>query len=79
MKRYVSLVAAIVTMVGLGGLYSWSIYIALLKAQYSLSTAQTQWVFGITIAVFTLAMGGAKRFQSTESPKFLAHCRKLAF
>jgi OFA family oxalate/formate antiporter-like MFS transporter len=71
MKKYVSLATAIVTMVCLGGLYSWSIYIAPLQAQYGLSTAQAQWVFGVTIAVFTLTMVGAGRFQHMYGPRRL--------
>lgn len=71
MKKYFSLAAAIISMICLGGMYSWSIYVAPLKAQYGLTTAQTQWIFSITVAVFTLMMVGAGRLQHAYGPKRL--------
>jgi MFS transporter, OFA family, oxalate/formate antiporter len=71
-NKYCSLFAALVMMLCLGGIYSWSIYVAPLTTQYALSTAQTQWIFGVMIAVFTVTMVGAGRLITRFGPRPLA-------
>ncbi len=56
MKKYLTLVASVVIMLCVGGVYAWSIFVPPLRADYDLTTAQTQIVFGFTIAVFAIAM-----------------------
>ncbi|WP_462318273.1 MFS transporter [Marinilabilia sp.] len=48
--------AAVITMLSLGSIYAWSIYVPKLVSEYDFSTSQTQLVFGFFIAVFTIAM-----------------------
>jgi OFA family oxalate/formate antiporter-like MFS transporter len=48
--------SAVVMMLALGSIYAWSIYVPRLVADYGFSTGQTQLVFGVFIAVFTVAM-----------------------
>jgi len=69
MQKYCSLVSSILIMLCLGGVYAWSVYVPALKAGYGLTTAQTQWIFGVTIAVFTIVMFWAGRFEQRYGPK----------
>jgi OFA family oxalate/formate antiporter-like MFS transporter len=48
--------AAVVTMLALGSIYAWSIFVPELILDYDYSTGQTQLVFGLFIGVFTIAM-----------------------
>lgn len=56
LKPVNTVIAAVVTMLSLGSIYAWSIYVPRLINEYSYSTSQTQLVFGFFIAVFTIAM-----------------------
>ncbi len=51
-----TVIAAIVTMLALGSIYAWSIYVPRLVAEFGFSTGQTQLIFGLFIAVFTVTM-----------------------
>ncbi len=55
-RRYLTLIASVVIMLCVGGVYAWSIFVPPLRADYGLTTAQTQIVFGFTIAVFAIVM-----------------------
>jgi len=56
MKRMFILPAAVLIQTCLGGVYAWSAFVPVLRSEYGFSTAQTQIVFGLTIASFTIAM-----------------------
>jgi len=79
MKRYVVLSAALFIQVCLGGLYAWSEFIPKLKLEYSISTTQTQIIFGTTIAMFTIAMLLAGRLQDKKGPMFVAFIGGILF
>ena len=56
MKKYITLVASIIIMLSIGGVYAWSMFVHPLTTKYNLTTVQTQIVFGLTIAVFSFSM-----------------------
>ncbi len=51
-----NVVAAVIVMLCLGGIYAWSIFVQPLKTVYGFTTAQTQLIFGVLIAIFTVSM-----------------------
>ncbi len=56
----------------LGGLYAWSAFVPPLRADFGYSAAQTQQVFGLAIAVFTLALVLAGRLLAPWGPRRVA-------
>jgi MFS transporter, OFA family, oxalate/formate antiporter len=72
LRRYAVLCLSALTMCCLGGVFGWSEFVPHLRAQYGLTTAQTQAVFGTTIAVFASAMVLAGRLQERYGPRRLA-------
>jgi MFS transporter, OFA family, oxalate/formate antiporter len=74
LKRYVVtrclvLIASVLIQICLGGLYAWSVFVPSLRSEYGLSTAMTQIVFGVTLAVFTTTMVFAGRMQEKRGPR----------
>jgi len=55
-KRWSMLVAIFLMQTCMGGLYGWSVFVPILQEQYAFSGAQSQIIFGLTIACFTLSM-----------------------
>jgi OFA family oxalate/formate antiporter-like MFS transporter len=56
MKRLITIISAITIMLCLGGVYAFSIFVPPLMSSYGLTTTQTQIIFGLTIASFSIAM-----------------------
>jgi OFA family oxalate/formate antiporter-like MFS transporter len=56
LKSIFTVFAAVVIMLSLGSIYAWSIYVPHLIEDFDYSASQTQLVFGLFIAVFTVAM-----------------------
>lgn len=77
--KYVVLAASVVTQVCLGGLYAWSSFVPALQRSHNLSTAQTQLIFGILIAVFTLVMVFAGRLLERRDARLVASVGGLLF
>jgi MFS transporter, OFA family, oxalate/formate antiporter len=71
-KRYAILSASILMQVCLGGIYAWSTFVPSLSARYGLSAAQTQLIFGVTIAMLTVSMVGAGRVEARRGPRIVA-------
>ncbi|MBD3314411.1 MAG: MFS transporter, partial [Chitinivibrionales bacterium] len=67
-KGYIVLAASIVIQVGLGSVYAWSVFVPSLTSSFGLTQAQSQIIFGATIAVFTLSMVFAGRLQNRYGP-----------
>ena len=65
--------AGVVTMLALGSIYAWSIYVPRLTSGYGYSTGETQLVFGVFIAVFTIAMVFGRSLLARYG------CKKVAF
>ncbi len=68
MKGYVVLAASIVMQVCLGSVYAWSTFVPSLTDNYGLTQAQSQVVFGVCIAVFTISMVFAGKLQNRFGP-----------
>lgn len=79
MKKYMVLISSILIMICLGGVYAWSIFVPPLMAEYALSTAQTQLVFGFTIAFFTMGMVLAGQMEKEKGPRKTAFVSALLF
>jgi|Deesub1362A_J573_1020465.scaffolds.fasta_scaffold02579_3 OFA family oxalate/formate antiporter-like MFS transporter len=79
MKKYIITISSIIIMVCLGGVYAWSVFVPPLKAEHGLSTAETQLLFGFTIAVFTIAMIFAGRLQEKRGPRLTASIGAIFF
>ncbi len=56
MKKYISVVSGVVLQICLGGIYAFSSYVPALSGSWGYSSVQTQLVFGLTFAFFTVFM-----------------------
>lgn len=79
MDRYVVLAASVAIQLCLGGVYAWSVFVTPLVSEYGFSTAQTQIVFGVVFAAFTVAMVFAGRLQEKRGPRLVATIGGLLF
>jgi MFS transporter, OFA family, oxalate/formate antiporter len=77
--RYLILAASVLIQVCLGGIYAWSAFVPALREGYSLSVAQTQLIFGLTITVFTVAMVFAGRLLERLGPRLVASTGAVLF
>jgi OFA family oxalate/formate antiporter-like MFS transporter len=66
------LAASVLMQVCLGGIYAWSTFVPPLRQGYGLSAAQTQLIFGVTIAMLTLGMVAAGRVEARRGPRPVA-------
>jgi OFA family oxalate/formate antiporter-like MFS transporter len=71
-RRYVVLVASVVMQLALGGIYAWSTFAVPLRLAHGLTSAQTQIVFGLTIAMLTVATVFSGRWQEVHGPRLVA-------
>ena len=69
-KRWIMLVAVFLMQTCMGGLYGWSVFVPVLQRDYDFTRMQTQIVFGLTIASFTVAMIFAGRLQLRIGARF---------
>ena len=72
MRKYVILVASVVMQICLGGTYAWSAFVPALSKTYGLTSAQTQTIFGVTIAMLSLSMVFSGRLQDRIGPRWVA-------
>ncbi len=79
MRPILALIASVVIMLCLGGVYAWSLFVPELRAQYGYSSAQLQFVFGALIAVFPLTMILAAKFQARFSTRALVAVSSILF
>lgn len=79
MKKWIVLVAGIVLQAILGGVYAWSTFVPSLVAEYGLTNRQSGLVFGVTMAVFTVAMIPAGRLLPVFGPRLVAGTGALLF
>lgn len=78
-RRFCVIPAAVLVHFCLGGVYAWSAFVPALRAEAGLTSGQTQLVFGLTIAVFTVAMVGAGRLLTRWGPRRVALVGGLLF
>ncbi len=71
-SRWLILLAGVAMQAILGGIYAWSKFIVPLTEQHGLSNSQCSLIFGVTIAVFTIAMIFAGFFLNKNGPRLTA-------
>ena len=69
MKKYIAVAAGVLMQACLGGIYAWSAFVPSLRQAYGYTSAQTQIVFGSTIAMLTLLMLVTGRWQDRLGPR----------
>ncbi len=77
--KYLILLASVVIQICLGGVYAWSSLVPALKESVHLSTAQTQIIFGVLFATFTVSMVVAGRLLDHLGPRVIAGIGGLFF
>ena len=78
-NRWIVLIAGILIQIILGGLYAWSIFTPSLTAAFGITKAQSRNIFGISIAVFTLAMILGGRVLASKGPRLTALIGAILF
>ncbi|MCX7984539.1 MAG: MFS transporter [Bacteroidetes bacterium] len=66
-----NVLAGFIVMLCLGSVYAWSVFVPSLKQSYNWSTSETQIVFGVLIAVFTLSMTFSRSLLENYGPRVL--------
>lgn len=79
MKKILTVIASFGIMLCLGSVYAWSNFVPKLKDAYDFSTAQTQIIFGVLIAVFAVTMIPAGRFEKRFGTRMTAIMSAILF
>lgn len=69
MKRWIVLVAGVILQLIIGGVYAWSVFVPALESEYQFTKGQSALIFGLIIAVFSLAMIPAGRSLKRYGPR----------
>lgn len=77
--RYFALTGSLLIQICLGGIYAWSAFVPALCGHYGLTTAQTQLIFGVSVAVFAGSMFLAGRMLDLWGPRVMATLGGLLF
>ena len=72
MRKYAVLAAAVAIHLCLGGIYAWSVFVPVLRRDFGYSSAQTQFVFGLTIAILCAGALVGGRMQDVLGPRIPA-------
>ena len=75
----VNVLASVFIMCCAGSVYAWSIFVEPLKATVGLSTAQTQLIFGLIIASFSITMLFVGRIERRLGPRLTAAIGAILF
>ncbi len=78
-KRLAILPAVVLIQACLGGVYAWSAFVPFLTADDGLSMSRAQFVFGLAILTFTVAMVAAGRLLTRWGPRRVALLGALFF
>ena len=78
-NRWVVLAAGVLIQTVLGGIYAWSTFAPYLGKSYGLNKGQCGFIFGLTIAVFSLAMIPAGRLLAKKGPRLTASIGAILF
>ncbi len=71
-NRWIVLVSGLIVQTILGGIYAWSSLTPWLADQYGISNGESGFIFGLSIAVFTLVMVGSGRLMAHKGPRIPA-------
>lgn len=77
--RYLILLASVGVQLCLGGIYAWSTFVPWLTAEYGLTAAQTQLIFGLLFGSFTGTMVFAGKYLERRGPRGLLFMSGLLF
>jgi OFA family oxalate/formate antiporter-like MFS transporter len=69
MKRWIVLIAGVILQLIIGGVYAWSVFVPALESEYLFTKGRSALIFGLTIAVFSLAMIPAGRALKRFGPR----------
>ncbi len=69
MLRWFILIACVMIQTIFGGIYAWSSFTQYLVKDYGLSKGQSGFIFGLTIAVFTVAMTFSNKLIAKHGPR----------
>jgi OFA family oxalate/formate antiporter-like MFS transporter len=72
LKKYISITAAIIMNICLGGVYAWSFFAHELQADFGYSSTQTNVIFSTTIGLFTFLMIFTGRLYDRYGPRPVA-------
>lgn len=78
-NRWIVLVSAVVIQTILGGIYAWSAFTPYLIDDYGLNKGQCGLIFGLSFAVFTLAMTVSGRLLIYRGPRLVASIAAVLF
>ena len=78
-RKYFIVLASILIMLCLGGIYAFSEYIPSLMLQYKLSALETQIIFGFMVASFAISFVIAGRLQKKIGPRISAIISSILF
>ncbi|HAE37136.1 MAG TPA: hypothetical protein DCG57_00680 [Candidatus Riflebacteria bacterium] len=78
-EKWVVLAACIILQSILGGIYAWSSFVQPLTETFGLNRGQCGAIFGLTIAVFTIAMIPAGKFLNRHGPRTTALTGSILF
>ncbi|PKL43975.1 MAG: hypothetical protein CVV41_09435 [Candidatus Riflebacteria bacterium HGW-Riflebacteria-1] len=78
-EKWVVLAACIILQSILGGIYAWSSFVQPLTETFGLNRGQCGAIFGLTIAVFTIAMIPAGKFLHRHGPRTTALTGSILF
>ncbi|MCX7821210.1 MAG: MFS transporter [Brevinematales bacterium] len=78
MKKILTVISSFVIMLCLGGVYAWSIVASELK-KYNFSASQSQLIFGLLIAIFTISMIFAGKIERKKGSKIIGFLSALFF
>lgn len=79
MKKWIVLSAGVISQTALGGIYAWSTFVPHFINTYGLTRLQCGLIFGVMIAVFTLATIPAGRFLIQFGPRLTAGIGAILF
>ncbi len=79
MKKWIVLTASVCLQGVLGGVYAWSAFVPSLTKNYGFTNGQAGLIFGLTIAVFTIAMVPAGKFLEKFGPRMIATTGAILF
>ncbi len=79
MKKWLVLIAGVSLQIILGGIYAWSAFVPSLMNNYGLSNGQCGLIFGLIIAVFSVAMIIAGQLLKKYGPRVIAMIGAILF
>lgn len=77
-KRWIVIVGAVTIQICLGAIYAWSVFVHPLE-EFGFTRTQTQAIFSINLAIFSIAMIFAGKWQDKVGPRIVAITGSIIF